>query len=764
MRRLDPFQGWRLTAFIGVIIAVFVVFSLRLAQWQFLQADQFTIAAEDNRLNELPLAAPRGIIVDRYDQQLAINVPAYNVLVTPAELPADDAEVLRIYNQISALTNVPSTIAIAQASGQDPETSIQRQVEIGEGIAPYRAVTVARDIGQQAALQILEDRINLPGVDIDVASVREYPTGTLTAHIIGYMGRIPAEQELELIEQGYDPAYDRIGYAGLEASMEDVLAGERGRIVREVDVAGLPLDTIIREEPVAGYSLRLTLDTDLQRAAEDAVRNRLSILNANAGQIVSERGVIVAINPQTGEILAMVSYPTYDNARFARSIDIDYYQELENDPLLPLINQATQALYPPGSTWKLLTSLGVLGENVISPNTFLNDPGELLLENRYAPNDRARDQRFVCWLRTGHGQVDLLRGIAQSCNVYFYQVGGGNEDWSPQVLRSGGLGPTDLWRYALSVGIASNPGIELPFPSRGQIYDQDWKRRNIGENWSTGDTYNASVGQGYILTTPLHMAAAVASIVNGGTLYQPTIVREIFDSNGNVVRPFQPRVLRNVSIDNLAEDEIITLLPIEDMIMRGSTSLVCACERNSDYYNPVRCNPATYRGEVDINPDPDINVMREYRVSVPDNYAFLDNLCTDLRFNPRYRPPFSSSANIALIQEGMRQAVTVGTAENANLSYVNVAGKTGTAEYCDNVANALGLCEVGNWPSHAWFDGYAPYENPEVLIVGFVYNGDEGSSVALPMVMETMEAYFRLKNERQDLPVAGAPATLPATG
>ncbi|MCL4251148.1 MAG: hypothetical protein KJ065_23565 [Anaerolineae bacterium] len=756
MRRLDPFQGWRLTAFIAVISAVFVVFSLRLVQWQFLQSDQFTIAAEDNRLNELPLAAPRGVIVDRYDQPLAINVPAYNVLITPASLPSDDAEVLRIYNQLSALTGVPPTIAIAQASGQDPESSIQRQVEIGQGIAPYRPVTVARDIGQQAALQILEDRINLPGVDIDVASVREYPTGSLTAHIIGYMGRIPAEQELQLIEQGYDPAYDRIGYAGLEASMEDVLAGQRGRIVREVDVAGLPLDTVVRDEPVAGYSLRLTLDTDLQRAAEDAVRNRLAILNANAGRIVSERGVIVALNPQTGEILAMVSYPTYDNARFARSIDVDYYQQLENDPLLPLINQATQALYPPGSTWKLITALGVLGEDVVSPNTFLNDPGELLLENRYAPNDRARDQRFVCWLRTGHGPVDFLRGIAQSCNVYFYQVGGGNDAWSPQVLRPGGLGPVDLWRYALSVGIASNTGVELPFPSRGQIYDQDWKRRNIGENWSTGDTYNASVGQGYILTTPLHMAAAVASIVNGGTLYEPTIVREIYDSNGNVVRPFQPRVMRNVAIDNLASDEIITLLPIEDMIMRGSTSLVCACERNSDYYNPVRCNPAAYRGEVDVDPDPDINVMREYRVSVPDNYAFQDNLCTDLRFNPRYRPPFSTSDNIRLIQEGMRQAVTVGTAERANLSYVNVAGKTGTAEYCDNIANSLGLCEPGNWPSHAWFDGYASYENPEVLIVGFVYNGDEGSAVALPMVMETMEAYFRIKNERQGLPVANA--------
>lgn len=749
MRRLDPFQGWRLTLFQGVIFAVFVIFSLRLVQWQFLQAQQFIVAADDNRLDELPLSAPRGVILDRNDQRLAVNVPAYNVLITPAELPADQTETLRIYNQISALTGVAPTEAIAVAAGRSFRESIEWIVADGAGIAPYRPVIVAQDVGQQAAMQLLEDSLNLPGVSVDAASVREYPTGELTAHIIGYMGRIPAEQELELIELGYNPAFDRIGYAGMEQYMEDLLAGERGRIVREVDVAGLPLREVERTEPNPGLSLRLTLDVRLQAAAQAALENELAILNSESGAIVSERGVIIAMNPQTGEVLAMVSYPSYDNARFARSIDVPYYLDLEADPLTPLVNQATQSLYPPGSVWKMITAAGVLGENVINPNSFLVDRGDLLIENRYAPNDPAQRQRFVCWLDSGHGNVDLLRGIAQSCNVYFYQVGGGNTEVSPQALRPGGLGPVDLWRYALSMGIASPLGVELPFFSRGLIYDTEWKRRNIGENWSTGDTYNASVGQGYILTTPLHMATALSSLVNGGTLIQPTLVEEVFDANGNVVRPFQTTVLRNVNIDTLAADELITMLPIEDMIMRGPSSLACACEETSDFFNPSRCNPDAYRAEVDVNPDPDLNTFRPYRVSVPAGYGWGDRLCNELRFDPGFRPAFSTTDNLNILLEGMRQAVTVGTAERGNLPFVEVGGKTGTAEYCDNIANARGLCEPGNWPSHAWFAGFAPFDNPEILIIGFVYNGDEGSRVALPMVMNTMEAYFRIRAEDQ---------------
>jgi penicillin-binding protein 2 len=502
--------------------------------------------------------------------------------------------------------------------------------------------------------------------------------------------------------------------------------------------------------PVAGQNIRLTIDIDLQIAAEQALRNRIARLNADEGRIVSQSGVVIAMQPFTGEVLAMVSWPSYDNARFARSIDVEYYLDVTADPLRPLYNQAISSLYPPGSGWKLLTAVAALEENVIAPQTALFDGGRLVLPNRYAPNDVAASQTFVCWNRNGHGDMDMIGAIANSCNVYFYQIGGGNPDLSPQVLRPGGLGITDLFRYATAVGIGSRLGIELPGENSGRMPDPDWKRITQGESWSTGDTYNAAFGQGYVMVTPIQFINSVALVANGGTLYQPTIIRDFLDAEGNVVQPFEPHILRDFNRDRLQEP--ITLLPLEDMIMKGPASLACTCEQSSNFYNALRCDPQGYRNTVDVNPDPFLEDLREYRVAIPPYYAFTGGICNELRFDTDYTPPFISESSVRVAQEGMRAAVTFGTARPADLPYVSVAGKTGTAEYCDDIARPLGLCEQGNWPAHAWFTAYAPYENPEIVVMAFVYNGDEGSSVALPIVVETMEAYFRLKNEREDQP------------
>jgi penicillin-binding protein 2 len=570
----------------------------------------------------------------------------------------------------------------------------------------------------------------------------------LTSQIVGYMGRIPAERELELIEQGYDPAYDRVGYAGLEAYLETQLAGQRGRIVSEVDVAGREIgDPVVDIAPVPGLSVRLTIDTQLQEAAETALRNRISLINAEAGQIVTQTGSIVAINPQTGEVLAMVSYPSYDNSRFARNIDVDYYLDVVANPLTPLVNHVTQSLYPPGSVWKLITAAAVLEEHVIDPNSTLNDPGQLLLPNKYAPNDTAAAQRFVCWLPQGHGNLNIIGAIAHSCDVYFYQVGGGNPTVSQQTLRDGGLGIEDMFRYATAFGIGSRLGIELPFENPGRMPDADWKRRLYGENWSTGDTYNAAFGQGYVNITPLQLASSVAAIVNGGTLYRPTLIHDILDVNGNVVEPFAPETDRTINLDTVAPTEPLRLMMLEDMIMKGQDSLACVCEANSEFYNPLRCNPDTYMNTVNVNPVENLYTPRNYTVLVPDDYTWSDSLCNDVRFDSDYRPPFVSSENLAIVQQGMRLAVTEGTAKTADLPYIEVAGKTGTAEYCDEIARPLGLCKPGNWPAHAWFSAYTPYENPEILVLGFIYNGNEGSANALPIVMETLEAYLRLKGQ-----------------
>jgi len=754
--RLMPFQGWRLTLFQGVMVATFIIFTLRMYQMQIIDGTNAQIAADDNRFNSLPLPADRGVIFDRYDQTLARNVPAYVVRITPANLPADRQEELIIYTRLSALTGVPPTRAIANASGRNVR-SIEELVGIGAGIAPFRPVPIAQDVPLEVALQIMEDSYNLPGVDVLVGAVRQYPSADVTSHIIGYMGPIPPEQQLALIEQGYDPAFDRIGYDGLERFLETLLSGQRGRIVREVDVAGQEQAIVERVEPVAGQNIRLTIDVELQRAAQQALIDQVATINEREGRIVTEAGVVMVMNPNTGEILAMVSYPNYDNSRFARSIDVEYYLELLERNRNPLLNQAIGSLYPPGSAWKLITAAAVLEEDIIDAGTGLFDGGDLLVQNFYAPNDRAQDQRFVCWARNigGHAFVNMVDAIAYSCNVYFYQVGGGNfPAVSEALLRRGGLGINNLVRYATALGIGSELGLELPGELAGRMPDPTWKRITRGENWSTGDTYNAAFGQGYVNVTPLQLMMSVSTLVNDGVLYQPTVIRDFVDAERNITVPFEPKVLRTVNLDYANPDGSIYLLQLEDMIIRGENSLACLCEFDSPFYNPLRCDSENYVGQVDVNPALEVDDIRDYRIHIPLNYVFNGRICDPLRFDSRFVPAFLSSSNLEVVREGMREAVIreLGTAKGANLPYIEVAGKTGTAEYCDDIAGPLGLCNPGAWPAHAWFTAYAPYENPEILVVAFIYNGIEGSSNALPVAVRTIEAYYRLKNERENQP------------
>ncbi|GAB4509911.1 MAG: hypothetical protein OHK0046_05730 [Anaerolineae bacterium] len=716
-------------------------------QLQIVDSAGAQIAADDNRLSELPIPAARGVIFDRYDEILARNVPAYVVRITPANLPADSDEELAIFNRISALTGVPPTRAIADASGERVR-SIEELVAEGEGIAPFRPVVIAQDVPLEVALRIREEQVDLPGVDLLEAAVRQYPTGAVSAHIVGYMGPIGPDEAQALIELGYDPAFDRVGYAGIEASLQEVLAGRRGTRLREVDVAGEEITLIRQIDPVDGQNVRLTIDLELQAAAEQAVRDRINFMNEQARSIITQNGAVIVMDPNTGELLAMVSWPTYDNARFARAIDGDYYFDLLEDPARPLVNQTISGVYPPGSTWKLLTSTAVLQENVIDPDSTLFDGGDLVVPNLYATFDRAADQRFVCWNREGHGPQNLVSAIANSCNVYFYQVGGGNPEVSTQILRDGGLNIDDLFRYATALGIGSELGIELPGERASFMPNRDWKRINRGENWSTGDTYNAAVGQGYINVTPLQLTTAISAIVNGGTLYKPTVVREYLDAERNITRPFTPQVLRTLNLNNVNADGSLQLLLLEDMIIQRDASLACTCEPGTNFYNPSRCNPDNYRASVDIDPDPFLEDIREYTVVLPEDYVFNRAVCDPIQWDENYTPAFVSPENLDIVRQGMRGAVTFGTAQGANLPYVTVAGKTGTAEYCDDIARPLGLCVPGNWPSHAWFAGFAPFENPEVLVVAFVYNGDEGSQNALPIVVETLEAYYRLQEQR----------------
>ena len=420
---------------------------------------------------------------------------------------------------------------------------------------------------------------------VETVSVRQYPSGATTAQIIGYLGPIGEDEANTLREQGYNPAFERVGYSGVERYLEVELAGKRGLLTQTVDVAGLPISVIRRDAPEPGRNVRLTLDLPLQQFAEQQLTDRINIINAEAQALKTISGAVIVMNPQTGEILAMVSLPTYDNTRFARSIDAEYFLRIAEEPQTPLVNHAIQSIYPPGSVWKLVTATGVLQEKVIDPRTQLFDPGDLIVENRFAEFDAPLQQRFVCWLRSGHKEVDMIRGIAWSCDVYFYQVGGGNPDPAlAGLLRPDGLGIEDLYRYATAFNIGVQTGIELPYETAGRMPDRTWKRRVWGESWSTGDTYNAAFGQGFVVVTPLQLLASTVALANGGTLYQPTIIRDWLDAEGNIIAPFRPRVQRTIVLPTDGSPAILNLR--EDMLLQGKNSLVCTCDLDSPYRDP----------------------------------------------------------------------------------------------------------------------------------------------------------------------------------
>jgi penicillin-binding protein 2 len=499
-------------------------------------------------------------------------------------------------------------------------------------------------------------------------------------------------------------------------------------------------------------TVQLTLDLDLQIAAQEALMRAISALNGNESKEITHQGVVIAMDPNNGQILAMVSLPSYDNTRFARTIDVPYYENQSSNALLPLANHAISSLYPPGSVWKLITSVGVIEEDVIDVNTPLYCAGRLSLPNTYAPNDQSQDQDFVCWEPNGHQDETLLEAIRDSCDIYFYQVGGGNPHLSAGIVREGGLGIYDLYRWATSFGIGSELGIELPGELAGRMPENQWKRRVWGQSWSTGDTYNAAFGQGYVTVTPLQLISAVATIANGGTLYQPTVLQNLQDANGNILQEFGPSIDRTVV---LPEDGDAVLLLQEDMLRRGPESLACLCEKDSLYYNPDLCHPETYTSEFDPNPEDGIEEVIRYRVNVPYGYTFNGGLCVEdewaslQRQLGYYLPPFADVDTLAYVRRGMRLAVTDGTASPGALEFVNVAGKTGTAEYCDDVAMAQDLCKSSKWPSHAWYVGYAPYEAPEIIVIAFVYDGGEGSVVAAPIARDVLDAYFQIKAARE---------------
>jgi penicillin-binding protein 2 len=704
------FQGWRFITIYVVFGLVLVVFLSRLFNLQVLQGSDWTAQAEKNRTRQISEAPARGIIYDRNGYILARNIASYDIVITPADLPDDEADIERIYRELAALTGIPASQGtVEDAKLLDVCTSgpgITQWVDLGASNAPYDPVKVDCNVGEEMAMVVREHALDWPGVSVEIAPLRDYPTGSLTANVIGFLGPIPANDEQAYRDLGFRPGRDKVGYSGVEASLDDLLIGTPGRRVIEVDVAGQELGNLQPPlTPEAGKNVTLTIDTRLQEAAQAALVTEIDSWNEYYGRIRISSGVVIAMNPKTGEILAMVSYPTYENNRMARFIPAYYYEQLRQDQRHPLLNNAISATYPPGSVFKLSTATGALNEGVVTLDQIISAPGEIFLCEKYSPNEPCteRNQRpFVDWIFDenpgGFGTVDFLHCIAWSSNVCFYKLGGGYKDEIPE-----GLDILRLKEYARALGYDQPSGIELLGESSGLIPDPTWKRINKGENWSTGDTYIASVGQGYVAATPIQVLMSAATIANSGKLMQPTIIRNIKDSEGNVQTWWW----------NPA-DQTATNTP------SGAGS--------------YQISPFTQNTRWDITKDA---IIKDYRCE--------NTYCTDTGLMKTVTPWVVSK-----IQQGMRLAVMDGRGTlHRDTSFLNypiaVAGKTGTAEYCDDVASAQNRCQFGSWPTHAWTVAYAPFDNPEIVIVAFAYNAGEGASVAGPIVKKVMDAYFEIK-------------------
>lgn len=660
---------------IGVI---FVYYIFRLFGIQIVQGQTYKARADDNRTETISVPTTRGIIYDRNGYVLAENIPSYNVVITPAYLPDDVGAQQLIFRQLSALIGVPVSkggtdkeivdeVTVKNFKPCVTDIGITQIVYIGDTNWPYSAIRIKCNVDEKIARIVKEKSVDWQGVGIEVIPIRSYPTGSLTSEIIGFLGPIPAAQEDQYKALGFVPNRDKVGYAGVEQSMQDVLGGKNGQRTIEVDVAGKELrDLTTPIQPEPGQNVRLTIDTRLQNIAKTALISEINYINKHYN-LDSHNGVVIAMNPKTGEVLALVSYPTYENNRMAQVIPADYYQQLLNDPNRPLFNHAISAEHPPGSVFKLGTAIGALNEGVITPEKLIDDPGSITIMQKYYENDPGTPRKFVCWKRDGHGLVDFLHGVAYSCDVYFYKLGGGYGTEVPE-----GLGIWRIGDYVRSLGYGIASGIELPGEAKGLIPDPTWKRINLGENWATGDTYIATIGQGYVLATPIQVLESAATIADNGIHMKPTLIKDIEDTLGNVVKPFTPIQLW------------------------------------------------------DITQNPMIN-------------TYQDNIPTGEK---KTVAPWT----IQLLKQGMQMVVSIGTAQaQFEGDTILSAGKTGTAEYCDNIAQAKNLCKEGLWPAHAWYVGYAPYDDPEIAVVAFVYNGHEGSTVAAPVVRKVLDGYFELK-------------------
>lgn len=578
------------------MVALVVILGVRVFFLTVVRGVYYQNVSKGNSIRSIVIKAPRGRIFDRTGISLVNNVPSIDAVIIPADVPRNSTKTKEIAEEISTILKINSGDVWAALESNATSKSLN-------------PILLKENIEHDQALALLEKGNDMPGISIEKTAIRDYTDGPIFAHILGYEGKIK-QSELDQ-NQGY-LLTDYIGKQGIEKSYEQYLRGVHGADQVEVDSMGNTKREIGIINPKPGSDLVMSVDAGLQKKLFDSINGILE-------KTKTSTAAAVAIDPRTGQVLAMVNVPSFDNNLFANKISNDEYANLINDPNKPLFNRAISGEYPPGSTIKPALSVAALSEGIINSSTVIDSLGGILRIGSYS----FRDWKV-------HAPSDVRTAIAESNDIFFYTIGGG-------YGNIGGLGMGRMKKWYNLFGFGEPLGIDIGGEASGLIPDEQWKLDNVKEKWSTGNSYHAAIGQGYVTTTILQLANYTASIANGGTLYKPHLVSQIKKSDGENIS-IQPEVIR-----------------------------------------------ANF-----IAPDV-LNVVRE----------------------------------------GMRKTVLAGTAQPLKDMPIEIAAKTGTAQF-----------GVGAKQEHGWLVSFAPYDNPQIAMAVLVEGAGEGFTSALPVTKEVYQWYF----------------------
>jgi penicillin-binding protein 2 len=468
------------------ILAAFLVLVFRLWQLQILEAETFERLSEKNRLRLRRVPFPRGIILDRKGQILADNRASFNLMVVPAEMEDPEGVVTQLTRGVTL----------------DKESAISSLIRARKA-APFKSMILKEGLKWEEVAWVETNRMNLPGVWVEVEPRRYYPFGNKAAHVLGYVAEIPDEVLRQWRNKGYRVG-DKVGRTGVERIFEPYLRGREGGIQVEVDAKGRQLSVLQEVSFEPGSDVVLTLDMELQHVAEEALGDRA--------------GAVVVGDPWTGAIWAMVSHPSFDPNLFSEGISQEAWRSLVESRDHPLTNRALMAQYPPGSTYKIVTAVAALEEGVVTKDTPVLCTGHYTVGNR----------EYRCMKKEGHGWIRLRDAIIQSCDVYFYHLG---------YL----LGPDRLARYARGFGLGQVTGYDPEGEKPGLIPTSSWKKKRYGAPWHAGETVVAAIGQGYDLVTPIQQFVMISAVANGGDVVVPQIVERVMSPEGRVLVSFEPK-------------------------------------------------------------------------------------------------------------------------------------------------------------------------------------------------------------------------------